>query len=406
MKMFTVGSSSVKPTLFGGWLLTFFVLNILAAVLETGLLLIFLIKGGELSSTSFMILSILSAAIVLNTLYIIITTSERSFTRPGAIQKALTISVILTFARSFVALRIFSPNLNEWLKDLLLDCIGQSWKAVAWALIWAFYFRRSKRVRAYFNEDVPHEQIKIIQRTHVLKKHFTKAIVILFTLLTAGILVMGFPIYSRFSEMRKGGEYANAGNYNEALEIFDKAITTYPLKGHRHQLAFAHKVRAFIFKKKGNFDAALSDYNAAIQLDSKNAEIYRARGIIYLKKKALDQAFSDFETAIAINPNYAAAYNDRGFVYYEKGAFNHAISDYNHVIELHPDNHAVYYNRGLAFYSAQEYIKALADYRTAIRINPDKEAYEEFIRYVPTKIPSDLEDVREKIIQLFKNAMA
>jgi tetratricopeptide (TPR) repeat protein len=58
-------------------------------------------------------------------------------------------------------------------------------------------------------------------------------------------------------------------------------------------------------KKKGQYDKAISDYNEAIELNPKHADIYYSRGLVYNKKGQYDKAISDYTKAIQLNPKNA-----------------------------------------------------------------------------------------------------
>ncbi len=246
-------------------------------------------------------------------------------------------------------------------------------------------------------------------------------------------VIIGFVIvrnYSARAVFKKGYWYAKEGKYDEAIAEFSKAIkikpnlasayinrgSAYRQEGNFYQAVldfseaikiFPNYVRAYycrgnVYSTKENYDLAIADYNKAIELNRNVADIYFGRAYAYYKKGNYDQAISDCIRAIELKPGYALAYNNLGYVYLLKGNFNQAISDCTKAIEFAPKLALAYYNRGLAYYRTEQYDKALADYTIAIELKPDKESYQEFIKYVPEKRPSDIKDIREKILKLIK----
>ena len=195
----------------------------------------------------------------------------------------------------------------------------------------------------------------------------------------------------------RANAYANKGNFDQAISDCNKALEIAP----NSTMSFI--MRGSIYYRKGDLNQAILDYNKAIKINPKDARAYGSRGYAYAKKGDLEQAFLDSNKVIEMEPNYARGYNIRGFVYYLQGKLDQAILDYNKAIEIKPRFAPAFYNRGLAYYSMEQYDKALADYRKAIKLKPDdKEAYKDFIQYIPVKKPSDTTDTREVVLQLFK----
>lgn len=84
--------------------------------------------------------------------------------------------------------------------------------------------------------------------------------------------------------------------------------------------------------QKGNYQAAISDFDQAIALNPDYAEAYFNRGNAYAALKQYPQAISDFDRAIALNPDYTYAYNSRGTSHLAAQQFPQAIADYDQAI--------------------------------------------------------------------------
>jgi len=87
----------------------------------------------------------------------------------------------------------------------------------------------------------------------------------------------------------------------------------------------------------------------------------------YLITGNFDRALADYSAAIELRPEYAEAYNNRGFAYGRRGGFEQAIRDLSRAIELAPDYGEAYNNRAVAYFSLLEYDKAWADVRACRR---------------------------------------
>ncbi len=168
----------------------------------------------------------------------------------------------------------------------------------------------------------------------------------------------------------EGNEKYAAGDFDGAIESYDKAIELEP------NSAETYNNRGVAWRKKKEYDKAIADYNKAIELKPDYAEAYNNRGVAWKKKKKYDKAIEDYNKAIELEPNDASAYNNRGAAWIEKKEYDKAIKDCNKALELKPDFAYAYNNRGVAWAEKKEYDKAIENYNKAIELKPDyAEAY-------------------------------
>jgi tetratricopeptide (TPR) repeat protein len=113
--------------------------------------------------------------------------------------------------------------------------------------------------------------------------------------------------------------------------------------------------------------AVCSEVLATPQLtDQQKAMAYQNRGAAFAQKRALDQALADFDQAIRLAPKSADLYNSRGGVYLIKKDYGRAIADYSQAIAINPDGDSVYYtNRAAAYLAQGDEERAAADSRKA-----------------------------------------
>jgi tetratricopeptide (TPR) repeat protein len=121
-------------------------------------------------------------------------------------------------------------------------------------------------------------------------------------------------------------------------------------------------------QQRGEFDAAITDFERAISVAPENPVAYLYRGLNYINKHDLDRAIADFTDVTKLAPNDSTAYKLRGYAYVYKQDFDHAISDLTKVIELATALDA-YGTRGLAYAAKGSYDAALADYDEAIKLD-------------------------------------
>ncbi|MBL1138301.1 MAG: tetratricopeptide repeat protein, partial [Chloroflexi bacterium] len=139
--------------------------------------------------------------------------------------------------------------------------------------------------------------------------------------------------------------------------------------------------RAGIWELMGNREAALADYDTALEQMPDSAAIYIMRGIYYHIAEEYDLALADFSRAIELDPNDADAFRNRASTYIDVEEWDLALSDINRSIELDPTYGANYGYRANIYYSLGQYEAAIADFTTTLDLTPDFTDVERAITY-------------------------
>ena len=143
-------------------------------------------------------------------------------------------------------------------------------------------------------------------------------------------------------------------------------------QGGRNAQSSAHLSRGNMYRRKGQYDRALDDYDEALRLDPMDrAPTLTSRGNAWRGKHEYDRAIADHSEAIRLDPDYSIAYSNRGNVWSDKGEWDKAIADYDKAIALNPKYAEAFYNRGIAWEAKKDRARALEDYRAAVKLQPD-----------------------------------
>ncbi|WP_423128807.1 tetratricopeptide repeat protein [Gaoshiqia sp. Z1-71] len=122
--------------------------------------------------------------------------------------------------------------------------------------------------------------------------------------------------------------------------------------------------RAIALSRLDKVKEAIEDLNRLIDLnESDKAELFNNRGYSYMLLKDYEAALKDYNKAIELEPHYASYRFNRAYLYQDNGKNKEAIDDYNLVIELEPENYIAITNRGEAHYAIGDKKKALADFK-------------------------------------------
>ncbi|UCE83076.1 MAG: tetratricopeptide repeat protein [Deltaproteobacteria bacterium] len=98
-------------------------------------------------------------------------------------------------------------------------------------------------------------------------------------------------------------------------------------KSRAPQLALNHTNRGTTFLRKGQYDAAIGEYNKALEMNPSSALAYYNRSVAYTSTGQYDKAVKDCNSALQLNPEHANSYYSRGVSYWHLGSKDEAIKD-------------------------------------------------------------------------------
>ena len=123
---------------------------------------------------------------------------------------------------------------------------------------------------------------------------------------------------------------------------------------------------AEIYEERGSAKSALGQTDEA-KLDFATA--HNIRGKTKLNQSQYEAAIADFDKAIQLNPDFAKVYNNRGNAKNKLEKYESAIADFDKAIQLNPDFARVYNNRGNAKNKLEKYESAITDFDKAIQLS-------------------------------------
>ncbi len=171
---------------------------------------------------------------------------------------------------------------------------------------------------------------------------------------------------------RRGVAYERRGDYDRAIADLNAAVRIDP------KSVNALRVRGNYYRDQHDFEHALENYNQAIAVNPKDPETFTQRANAYVINGNFVNAMADYGQAIALNPKSAMAYTSRGEAYRSHGEDDRAIADFDQAIKLEPKLVNAFIRRGLAQENKNDYTRAIADFTQAIKVDPKNvTAYDE-----------------------------
>lgn len=172
--------------------------------------------------------------------------------------------------------------------------------------------------------------------------------------------------------VHRGTAYRKAGETDKALADFNRAESVDPRNGD------LYKERAFLFQKQGNSDAALKEYGKAVKFKP-TVRVYQMRGNLLEQNRQLEKALADYNSAYALCVSAGRADErdgltevlmSRGRLNFRMGKLDAALADCTKALKLDPRSRKLLETRAEIYEAKKQWQKALKDYDAYISTNP------------------------------------
>jgi tetratricopeptide (TPR) repeat protein len=158
------------------------------------------------------------------------------------------------------------------------------------------------------------------------------------------------------------------GYSDEALTNLIKAATD-AIKA-KPQHVESYVVRATSQLQRRQLNAALTDYNAAIERSPKDGWHYELRAYVYLLLHRYEPAIKDLTQAISLNYRFASTYRWLGYAYQAVRRYDDALALYAQALSIAPQYGALFRDRAGVFSARGQLPIAIGELRDAIKHDP------------------------------------
>jgi hypothetical protein len=129
----------------------------------------------------------------------------------------------------------------------------------------------------------------------------------------------------------------------------------------------------------GNYEAAIENFEKAIELDPEVDSSYMGKALSYRGLEKPDEALQTYNRAIELIPDHAGLYNERGWLYFEDfEEYDSAINDFSMAIEIHPEGPYNHYFRGYAYQYLGRVDEARADFEMVMELTRGDPSFEHY----------------------------
>jgi tetratricopeptide (TPR) repeat protein len=141
----------------------------------------------------------------------------------------------------------------------------------------------------------------------------------------------------------------------------------------------AHNSLGDLFLRRGELDSAISHFEIALEIRSRNAAahynfggalIENKLGSALARKGRLSEAIGHYEKAVKLRPDYGDPYFNLGSALFQQGRTDEAIAQWQKALATQPNDAGFHTALGTAFLKKGLQKDAIAEYEHATRIFP------------------------------------
>ncbi len=142
----------------------------------------------------------------------------------------------------------------------------------------------------------------------------------------------------------------------------------------------AHNNLGFLFLRRGEFDRAISQFQEALNIRSRNTETHYSLGAALIqsnlanalaRKQLWDEAIDHLQEAVRLRPDYADAYFNLGSVLFQQGRIDQAIVQWQNALAIRPRDAEAHRNVAIALRKEGKLKEAISEYEQALNIAPE-----------------------------------
>lgn len=125
------------------------------------------------------------------------------------------------------------------------------------------------------------------------------------------------------------------------------------------------------FLRSRQFDQAIAQFQAALELDPSSAGLHDRLGVVYVGKGDGNRALAEFRESVRLNPRLSDAWSNLGLLLLRTGQAQQALDALRRASQIEPDSAAIHYRLGLALSTGGQAQEAVRDFLAALKLQPD-----------------------------------
>lgn len=173
------------------------------------------------------------------------------------------------------------------------------------------------------------------------------------------------PAASHYLDLQQGVEMLEAGNYDAALDHFQRALDKDP------EFSRAHVNLGMVLAERGKVDDAIRHYERALAINPRLPMAYVNLGFALTLKGRHDDAIARYREALRIDPHHALAHNNLGYALLQQKRLKPALEHLRRAVELAPKDRRARHNLALCLTQTGDLAEAVRHLDTIVQQAPD-----------------------------------
>lgn len=132
-------------------------------------------------------------------------------------------------------------------------------------------------------------------------------------------------------------------------------------------LAYNHGVS---LTAAGNYSEAVQSFDQAVTLDPLYFEAWNDKADALNRNKNFAEALLASDRALALNPEYVRGWINRGYILYNLGRYDEELLAYEQAVSIDPDSADAWFNKGYALGGMGKWDEALRAFDKVESLNP------------------------------------
>ena len=142
-----------------------------------------------------------------------------------------------------------------------------------------------------------------------------------------------------------------------------------------HELDTAHVTLGMLYTQMGQYELATQELSDALNLNSRNAEVYSALGELHFHQGRTNDSEAAYRKSVELSPENWRLASEFGYYCLREGKFALAAEQFEKAVSLTPDNARAQNNLGYSYWRLGRLPEARASLEKALRLEPGASRY-------------------------------
>lgn len=198
-----------------------------------------------------------------------------------------------------------------------------------------------------------------------------------------------------------GGVYASLEEYDQAANLYDKAVEAIGTPGNEHWNLFYQ--RGIAYERLKKWDKAEPNFKKALELFPDQPQVLNYLGYSWVDMNInLDEGLNLIRKAVELRPEDGYIVDSLGWAYYRLGRYPEAVEELERAVRLRPEDPTINDHLGDAYWRAGRKREAVFKWSAVLDLQP-----EEFdVPKIQKKLKEGLPDVKAEAIEPKKDGEA